>query len=261
MVSSRYLAIATVALVAVRLSAQQLPKASASTAQLSRGQVAPVVQPGSSPNGDTYGTSAVSFAVISSVEFTGYGGSTYSDDGNHITRFASGANNTLAAGVHLPSGATILAIYLDSCETNATLSTSLEFLECTNQGNCSSSGVVGAIPNAGCGRNATLNFVPGQITVHNDTDRLFLWVATPAGDVSTSLQDVAIEYQLQVSQPPGVADFVDVPTTSPIYKFVEALKTSGITAGCDATHYCPNASVTRGQMAVFLSTALGLQWP
>jgi hypothetical protein len=72
---------------------------------------------------------------------------------------------------------------------------------------------------------------------------------------------VEIWWRRTVSPPPSTASFVDVPTTSPIFRFVEALKASGITAGCDATHYCPNANLTRGQMAVFLATALGLHWP
>jgi 2-keto-3-deoxy-6-phosphogluconate aldolase len=33
---------------------------------------------------------------------------------------------------------------------------------------------------------------------------------------------------------------------------------NGITAGCSPTMYCPNGLVTRGQMATFLSRALGL---
>ena len=36
---------------------------------------------------------------------------------------------------------------------------------------------------------------------------------------------------------------------------VEWVKNRGITAGCDATHYCPNNAVTRAQMAIFLQRA------
>ena len=72
---------------------------------------------------------------------------------------------------------------------------------------------------------------------------------------------VEVWWHRTVSPAPGIASFVDVPTTSPIFQFVEALKASGITAGCDATHYCPNNPLTRGQMAVFLAAALGLHWP
>lgn len=65
---------------------------------------------------------------------------------------------------------------------------------------------------------------------------------------------------LAVSPAPATATFNDVPTTHPFFKFIEALKASGITGGCSAAPplYCPDSPVTRGQMAVFLSIALGL---
>jgi hypothetical protein len=64
-----------------------------------------------------------------------------------------------------------------------------------------------------------------------------------------------------VSPAPVFPDFNDVPTTHPFFQFIEALYASGITAGCGSGNYCPDAPLTRGQMAVFLSKALGLQWP
>lgn len=51
------------------------------------------------------------------------------------------------------------------------------------------------------------------------------------------------------------------PTTHPFFRYVEALAAAGITGGCAPVSYCPDAPVTRGQMAVFLSTALGLHFP
>jgi hypothetical protein len=38
---------------------------------------------------------------------------------------------------------------------------------------------------------------------------------------------------------------------------INRLAASGITSGCTATTYCPNANVTRGQMAAFLHRAFG----
>jgi hypothetical protein len=66
-----------------------------------------------------------------------------------------------------------------------------------------------------------------------------------------------------VSPAPAAADFNDVPTTHPFFQYIEALKASGITGGCQASPplYCPDNPVTRGQMAVFLAKALGLHWP
>ena len=71
---------------------------------------------------------------------------------------------------------------------------------------------------------------------------------------------MTVGYQLKVSPAPAVATFLDVPTNHPFFQFVEALAASGITGGCGGGNYCPNNPVTRGQMAVFLAKALGLQF-
>lgn len=64
-----------------------------------------------------------------------------------------------------------------------------------------------------------------------------------------------------VSPAPGQATFNDVTTNHPFFQFVEALAASGITAGCGGGNFCPDAPITRGQMAAFLSKALGLHFP
>ena len=72
-----------------------------------------------------------------------------------------------------------------------------------------------------------------------------------------------ITWNRQVSPAPAVPTFGDVPTDHPFFQFIEALAKSGITGGCNASPplFCPDAPLTRGQMAVFLAKALGLQWP
>ena len=75
------------------------------------------------------------------------------------------------------------------------------------------------------------------------------------------LYGVTVGYRLQVSPAPSTATFGDVPTDHPFYQFIEALAASGITGGCGGGNYCPNNAVTRGQMAVFMSKALGLHFP
>jgi S-layer homology domain len=72
---------------------------------------------------------------------------------------------------------------------------------------------------------------------------------------------VEVWWRRTVSPAPPAASFTDVPTGHPFFQFIEALKASGITGGCGADTYCPDNPVTRGQMAVFLSKALGLHWP
>ena len=46
--------------------------------------------------------------------------------------------------------------------------------------------------------------------------------------------------------------FPDVPTSNQFYAFIENLFHNGITGGCAGGDYCPDNSVTRAQMAVFL---------
>jgi hypothetical protein len=68
-------------------------------------------------------------------------------------------------------------------------------------------------------------------------------------------------WHLQVSPAPLSASFGDVPTDHPYFRFIEALADSGITVGCGGGNYCPGSFITRGEMAVFLAKALGLNWP
>ena len=49
--------------------------------------------------------------------------------------------------------------------------------------------------------------------------------------------------------------FADVPSTHPFGSWIEALASEGVTAGCGSGRYCPDQTVTRAQMAVFLLRA------
>lgn len=72
---------------------------------------------------------------------------------------------------------------------------------------------------------------------------------------------VEVHWHRLVSPSPPKPSFTDVPLTDIGYQYVEALKASGITGGCgDGTAFCPDASLTRRQMAIFLAKALGLHW-
>lgn len=53
--------------------------------------------------------------------------------------------------------------------------------------------------------------------------------------------------------------FADLALTDPFTPWIEELYLESIAAGCGGGNYCPNASVTRGQMAVFLTQAFNLQ--
>lgn len=69
-----------------------------------------------------------------------------------------------------------------------------------------------------------------------------------------------IRWKRQVTPAPSTPTFGDVPDTHPFFPFIEALAASGITGGCGFGVFCPEAALTRGQMAVFLAKAIGLHW-
>jgi hypothetical protein len=101
-----------------------------------------------------------------------------------------------------------------------------------------------------------------EILVPDHSDReLVLNVEQAANPDFQYFAWVEIAWHRTVSPPPDTASFGDVSTSHPFFQFVEALKASGITGGCGGTNYCPDSPLTRGQMAVFLAKALGLQWP
>jgi hypothetical protein len=53
-----------------------------------------------------------------------------------------------------------------------------------------------------------------------------------------------------------VQSFTDVPPAHPFFNYIQKLRETGITLGCTETAFCPDDSVTRGQMAAFLIRAL-----
>jgi hypothetical protein len=58
--------------------------------------------------------------------------------------------------------------------------------------------------------------------------------------------------------PPATGMFLDVPTSAFAAAWIEELARRGITSGCGGGNFCPDASTTRGQMAVFLVETFGL---
>ena len=61
--------------------------------------------------------------------------------------------------------------------------------------------------------------------------------------------------------PAASGTFGDVPATHWTASWIEQLANEGITSGCGNGNYCPNNSVTRDQMAVFLVKAFSLTSP
>jgi len=55
--------------------------------------------------------------------------------------------------------------------------------------------------------------------------------------------------------------FTDVPPTHPYFAYIDKIAQLGITVGCTPTTYCPNDSVSRDQMAVFIERVFGMMNP
>jgi hypothetical protein len=98
------------------------------------------------------------------------------------------------------------------------------------------------------------------VVIDNSTTSYNVEAGFSANNPGLTLAGYRIGYKLQISPDPTTATFADVPVGHPFHRFVEALYASGITGGCGGGNYCPDAPVTRGQMAVFLAGALGLHW-
>jgi hypothetical protein len=128
--------------------------------------------------------------------------------------------------------------------------------------------------NGGAGSiNVTIDAGCNWTAVSNDPN--FITVTAPVGSVTGSGM---VSYN--VANNPGAStrsgtitvagqlftvrqgrDFLDVPQTHPFYNEIGRLAAHGITLGCGSDNYCPEAGVTREQMAIFIERALGAFTP
>ena len=83
----------------------------------------------------------------------------------------------------------------------------------------------------------------------------------PAGPVSREAMAVFVLLTLDPTMNPpacATAPYADVPTSSPFCRWILELTNRGVVTGCGGGNYCPQASVTREQMGVFLTATFGL---
>jgi hypothetical protein len=180
-----------------------------------------------------------------------YAGWFYRNGGNSISTCAS---------VHLPSGALVEGVTTFTNDSDGTGIIGYELVETDLHTNTetylwffNTDGMPGI-------ERAFRPVVP-VFEIRNDRAYTLCISHTTVGPTLQSA-GATVWYRLQVSPPPSTASFPnDVPTTHPLFRFVEALAAAGISGGCGAGSFCPDAPLTRGQMAVFLSVALGLHFP
>jgi hypothetical protein len=172
----------------------------------------------------------------------------------------------LETPINLPNGALIEAVEFRFCDTTATknFQSFLTINDVTGAGSVTQPPMVSSTiaENIGCVNRTFVLGAPLEVDNLNKRYSLEVNMGGNPGDNTITLSSARVIYRLQVSPAPAVATFpVDVPTTHPFFRFIEALAAAGITGGIGGGQYGPDMPVTRGQMAVFLSIALGLHFP
>jgi hypothetical protein len=220
---------------------------------------------------DRFGTAQYSYVNVQSPELMpDTSAIQFSAINNGALRYQTNlAGYGLSAPVHLPGGALISYFELDLYDASpagrvqaALLVCNYDGTGCVQQaGSCGTTGTVCSDDAGTPGYEGASVFLSPAVVVDNFLNRYIVAVGNTTLDGTTAVSQVIIGYKLQVSPSSSSPTFTDVPAGHPFYQFIEALAASGITGGCGGGNFCPDAPLTRGQMAVFLAKALGLQWP
>jgi S-layer family protein len=239
-----------------RASSAQRTGESGPQASVSSTSPAPSARP------ETYGTASTSLLQIPSAAFIASrpaGMQLVEAGSGYVHHEQVGGGAISFAPFNLPNGAQIesIDVYFEDSDPSENMDVHVYQFSGTT-----TLGLLQIGPTISSSGSAGLGFVSQPITPFpvDNTNQYMVYINT---GLSTTLayRAVAIRYRLQVSPDPAIATFGDVPIGHPQHRFVEALVAAGITAGCGSGNYCPDQPLTRGQMAVFLSVALGLHWP
>jgi hypothetical protein len=223
-----------------------------------------------SPSPATFGTADEVSYTIPAQDF----GTANSSDGWTVSfgfpsttggylRYTTSSFAFFVAGVRLPAGAEVTRLQVSACDGSPTDQLGF-FLGRVNEPPDTGAepvtlnGTTGAAATPGCGFfEVGVDPAVAPLIIDNVNNT---YVVVLSNDSATTFSAARVFYRLRVSPAPSTATFGDVPPTHPFFRFIEALVASGITAGCSAAPplYCPDDLLTRGQMAVFLSKALGL---
>jgi len=222
------------------------------------------LEPETRPSTEEFGVKDYAYKWVSSADLfqRGLYGRGLSPGYGYVHR--TGGDNYFTSTLDLPAGAVIKSMTLFYYDDNASFNIgwSLWMIppDHTNAGYEMLFPYTSGTPGYG-----TMSVDPyheaSQLHVFDNYNIYSLSIYLPATDHSLSFKGVRIKYQRQISPEPLTASFTDVPTTHGFFRNIEALAASGITTGFSDGTYRPNEFVTRGQMAAFLSRALGLHHP
>jgi len=223
---------------------------------------------------EVYGTINPSVAMIAPIAFRPY------KNGLGYIFWTSGYVSPMTgspwlfydAEIHLPTGALLNAFWIAVYDNLSTAGIAVWLMEetCPMSQACTSAELVYA--------ETSDADTPGYVIVSDSSAAGHVWRNFDSQGINKSvyhflrarfdevssdvrLGPVWLWYFRQVSPAPASATFADVPTGHWAFRFIEALVSSGITAGCGGGNYCPDGNVTRAEMAVYLAAALGLDYP
>jgi hypothetical protein len=214
----------------------------------------------------SWGILAESLTSIPAMAFQPNSSSVGHATGPFGSRWITSGSNLWYAPVSLPSGVLVTGIELQACDDSAVGQITVALLRLYTEGGLDQAVIEGeilgtdlaAVPS--CDQFSLTFAAPFAI---DNSNAIYVARVQQIGPTDSTVRfaGVRIKYKHQVSPAPASATFADVPVGHQQFRFVEALFSSGITAGCGGGNFCPDAPVTRGQMAVFLSAALGLHFP
>ena len=182
---------------------------------------------------------------------------TWAGDGNYVLGDVS-----LGSTVHLPNGALITACNLYYNDINYRIGASLvEHSGGTGATDPYITKVLCSVTSSP-GRGVRGATIDPPVTVSNSNQyTVEVGLQCGAAYPCSSLRSVDIRYHLQMGPAPTTATFADVPPGYTYFRAIEALAGAGITSGCGNGNFCPEKTVTRGELAKFLAVGMGLNWP
>ncbi|HKD16865.1 MAG TPA: S8 family serine peptidase [Thermoanaerobaculia bacterium] len=113
-------------------------------------------------------------------------------------------------------------------------------------------GSLSATSSSGPGHTDTWTLTGGSVDSGQGTNAISYTSGAPGTTIRFQLMDALAGCQVPAQDVLVSVDFLDVPPADPFHDFVNTVARNGVTAGCGGGNYCPGASVTRAQMAVFL---------
>ena len=212
----------------------------------------------------TYGTTAKTFLALTPWDFRPIDSTVLFQFNNTAvgqTISRTGGAAFFKAPLHLPAGALVTDVGFVVCDTNPAAAFTSFLITQPRTAPATATALVSTTgaETPGCVERTTALGTP--IEIDNSANSYQIEVNLAAADTSIQLGSARVGFRLQVSAP-GPQVFDDVPPTHVFFPFIQALAAAGITGGCNASPplYCPDDLLTRGQMAAFLSRALGLHF-